>query len=217
MTCRLVASCCQSWGSMRFCAFRLVVASPRYDPISVVAPAGHRGRGRPFREHGRFPASSFIPFEGCSSPAADVRLRASLPPRTFFLRRSAAFSMLLLPASSFRSYRRESVPRGFAPQDSLYRRDAFEGVSSACPSWALVPFEVSFCSFQPTAASPYLPSLRVAPFRVSTGSLRSDAPASLGLCWCGDSPECAFTDDSSNHPPRSGLLSETSLDRTVRC
>lgn len=168
MTCRLVASCCQSWGSLRFCAFRLVVASPRSNPIAVVAPAGHRGRGRPFREHGRFPVSSFLPLEGCSSPAADARHRTS------------PLQSSLVPSNAFEGVHRPVLP-GPVPLRGcllsvLVSRD--QPVPPTCSCRSLDSFDERPLRF------------RVA-IRDFTGS---DATASLGLCGRGDSPDCVFAD-----------------------
>jgi len=78
---RFVAPCCRSWGSMRFGACARWFCQPRNNHIAVPVPAGHRA--------GTFPASTFLPPEGSSSPAAVECRHSTLPPRTLLSRRSA--------------------------------------------------------------------------------------------------------------------------------
>jgi len=98
--------CCALQPIMGFdafwCRFVRWLASPRNLRIAAMIPC--------WSPNGHVPASTFIPPEGFSSPAAVGRLRSTLPPRTFLLRRSATFVMTPLPASPFGSYRRGIGP-----------------------------------------------------------------------------------------------------------
>lgn len=71
----------------------------------------------------------------------------SLPPRTFRRLRSATLPMSPFPCSSLLSYRRDLVPRGFAPLAGPYHRTSYEDVRWPTLPWALFPFEVAFLSF----------------------------------------------------------------------
>jgi hypothetical protein len=62
----------------------------------------------------------------------------SLPPRTFRRLRSATFAMSPFPCSSLLSYRRDLVPRGFAPLAGPYHRVPLP-VFVGLPSLGLVP------------------------------------------------------------------------------
>lgn len=62
----------------------------------------------------------------------------SLPPRTFRRLRSATLPMSPFPVSPFLSYRRDLVPRGFAPLAGPYHRVPFP-VFVGLPSLGLVP------------------------------------------------------------------------------
>jgi hypothetical protein len=113
-TCRLVASCCRSWGSMRFCRVHSGGAGPESPPIA----------GRvPYRSpHGGFLASRFIPPEGVPLSAAASCHHDRCLLGLFVHRRSATFAPAPFPAPSFQSYRWDAVPRGLSPRRGPYLR-----------------------------------------------------------------------------------------------
>ena len=101
----------------------------------------------------------------------------SLPPRIFRRLRSATLPMIPFPVSSFLSYRRDLIPRGFAPLAGVYHRASYEDVrwptlpgpcspSKLPSSWSLRSSRarmmpcITFALRLRTAAFVFVPSLQ---------------------------------------------------------
>jgi hypothetical protein len=137
-------------------------ASPRSDAIADTVPCWSLGLALP-RIEVRTPRR--IP-PACSSMCCHifgVASPRSLPPRTLRLLRSATFPMNPFPDSPFLPYRRDLVPRGFAPLAGPYHRTTYEVVRWPTLPGPCSPSKFPSChSFRSDRAS-MMPCITVAP------------------------------------------------------
>lgn len=85
----------------------------------------------------------------------------SLPPRTFRRLRSATLPMSPFPDSSFLSYRRDLVPRGFAPLAGPYHRTSYEDVRWPTLPGPCSPSRSPSCRFLRSDRASMMPSITV--------------------------------------------------------